>query len=312
VVKPVRSLAMRRVLSFSVLAMVLAACATTPVHPVMPTSATSIVPTDEPEGQMPTGAIAEHRIVQGVAIDGGDLVMLPAPGVTPTVSLTQAQNVVTEALTASPGTYDPSLVALGTVTLSPTLTDGLPTYRNRLAWVVLLGPQGPVSCPAAAPLAGSSPTIPSPPSFTVVILAAMAGDDALTYRSRGSGACGGGVMAPSAQRADEVLSVPWTYEGQGPFPPGYNPPPPRPPGEPGPPPIHTASLVRFTVPACGAMDDSGTYDYPTGITYLYIDVRVPIDPPADCPPAHTMTFPWVGDVSSASHAPTGLASGPEL
>jgi hypothetical protein len=176
--------------------------------PAVASSTTSVVPTVEPLGQMPSSAVAEHRIVQGVAIDGGDLVLLPAPGVTPTVSLTQAQNVVTEALTASPGTYDPGLVGLGRVTLSSALTDGLLTHRNRLAWVAFIGPQEDVSCSLPAPLAGSNPTTPSRRSFTVVILDAVAGNDAITYRSHGSGSCGGDVISPSVQRADEVLSAP--------------------------------------------------------------------------------------------------------
>lgn len=213
-------------------------------------------------------------------------------------------------MTAAPGSYSPDAVALGRVTVSSALTTGLPRYWNRLAWVGFVGPQPAVSCPPSpTPPPGASSGHQS--SFRVVLFDAQSGAAALTYTSGGTGPCSTTVRGPTISRASEILSLPWKALGQHPVAPASLP---FPPGASVPTDLVDWE-IRYTIPRCGTQFDSGTYEFPAGTTSLYIDTEVPIDPPARCNSARSTTVSWGPEsvtIGRVRHAPTGLASGPEL
>jgi len=272
------------------------------------TAGTTTVALSELAGSgLPVSAVSGHRVVRQISFDEGDLVIDPPRTAHALVTLGHAEKIVAAAMTASPGSYNPALVALGRVTLRHEAA-GLPRYAGRLAWVALVGPQVGISCPGMM-TGGSGPE--AAPSVSVVILDAQSADAVLHYRSRGAGPCGGPAVGPTLERAAEVLSVPWTAMGEHAVAPGSSP---FPPGAPVPP--HQVDwVIRYTIPACGTQFDSGTYAFPPGTVTLYIDVTVPISAPARCAAARTITTTWGPesvDIGQARHGPVGIAGGAEL
>lgn len=258
---------------------------------------------------LPAGTIVNGHVTRPIILDGGTLRIEPSPSaLSPTVTLQQADSVVKAAQTYTPGTLDPADVGLGIVDLAASVSGGLPPYSNRFAWVAILGPQSQVaiSCPGVT--GGNSG--PATPSAQVVLIDARTGADVLDYRSRGNGPCGGPITGPSVQRAQEVISIPWTGVGETPvskqqlhqlFPPTANVPD-----------RDVNWVIRYTVPRCATVRDSGVYDR-TGPSQpiLYVEVHVPISPPAACTPSKTVTQdfgPETVPISQAQHAPTGTRS----
>ena len=261
-------------------------------------------------------AIANHRLVHTVRLDGGKLILGPPQNSDASISLNRAQRIVAEALTGSPGSYNPALVAVGRVTLNESTT-GLPLYTNRLAWVALIGPQMAFSCLGS--FSGESYAT-RPLSFDVVLLDAGSGGAVLQYRTRGVGLCGGTIEGPAVQRATEILSLPWTAIGQTPVTQQQIQrlvPPNAPNAASAAATLKSAVnwVIRYTIPACGTQFDSGVYMINPTKPILYIDASVPISPPSHCSPARTVNTTWgpedVG-ISQAGHAPVGLASGAAL
>jgi len=246
-------------------------------------------------------AIRADRFVRAVTADGGALRIGPAPrGFTPIFPMAKAATVVHSALTYDPGTYEPTAIGLGVVSLASSLTKRLGSYRSRLAWAAVIGPQAAISCPSVGAHAAFSP------SFKLVIMDARSGRASLVYRSRGTGPCGGPVTGPVVSRAMEIVSIPWSAVGDGP-PTSI----PMPPGTPSL--AHAVDwVIRYTVPPCGVVFDSpGTYLSDPNHPDVFIDVQIPIDPPNSCPGAKTMTTsfgPERVSITKVLHAPLGVTS----
>jgi len=255
-----------------------------------------------PNQSVPVAAVANHRVVKDIVLDGGALTARPPGSAVARYSLGRAKKVVLAAYSdvANGTTYDPILVALGRVTLSLKHAVGLPSYQDRLAWIAFFQQFTAPPCPSeVAPADGSYS-----PFFYVVILDAQTGKDALTYQTRGIGDCGGPVRGPYLRRAQELLSVPWTAVGEQPVsssPPVYLP------GGNTTPTITTEWTIRYTVPACARLHvASGGGPGPE--TFL-VDVEVPLDPPPHCSPARSVTTTWPSGNGELAHSPTGLTSG---
>lgn len=100
----------------------------------------------------------------------------------------------------------------GRVTVDPTLTkDKTAAFRNRLAWVAVLGGFSS-SCPAAPVPTGtpsSAPLSPSGPAYTVLVLDGQHGTQGLEYSTRQPPLCGGPVSGPSAGPLVVRRSLTW-------------------------------------------------------------------------------------------------------
>lgn len=248
------------------------------------------------------GAIAGHRFVRPFDVDGGGLRVAPPSDSQGLVSLARAAEVVRDAMTYDQGAFQPSGLGLGSVTITPGLTQGLPTYQDRLAWVAVIGPQVAISCPLIA----SGEDSASPPAFKVLVMDARSGMATLVYRSRGTGPCGGPVSGPGVTRAMEIVSIPWVAVGDGP-----------PTSIPMPPGVTVPSLgydwiIRYTLPACAEVFDSpGVFASDPDHPDLFMDVQRPIDPPAHCPPARSVTTSFGPErvpIRQVLHAPLGVTS----
>ena len=245
---------------------------------------------------VPLHAIVDHRFSRPVTIDGGALTIEPPGSKSARVSLSDAERLVMVAMVNQEAQFNPELVAIGRVSVSAPGPGDVPRYRDRLAWVGFIDPNaGPVSCLGGA----SGPGYTDAPSFVVVVSDASSGKAALTYRSRGTGPCGGPLVGPSINRAYEVLSVPWTVRGQESVPL-----PPTPPGFTFP--THAKEwVIQYTMPPCGSNWDSAmTYRGRTPAGW-YVEVQRPIELPTSCRPPRKVTGSLPTD-APLLHAPTGL------
>ncbi|HUE59410.1 MAG TPA: hypothetical protein VMO88_07485 [Acidimicrobiales bacterium] len=231
-----------------------------------------------PTEHVPSAAVANHRVVKDIVLDGGAFTANSPGDAKARYSLSRAEKLVLAASTAVHETGSPALVALGRVTLSLKRQGGLPSYRDRLAWIGVMSSNQSVSCAPSPPGSGSVRVLYAP-YFFVVLLDAQTGKDVVDYRTRGTPNCGGEVTGPRVLRADELLSVPWTAEGE---------------------------QLGYTIPACARLYMQGGYGW--GPETMFIDVEGPIDPPPHCSPARTVA--WTSPAGSEmAHAPTGLTSG---
>lgn len=109
-------------------------------------------------------------------------------------------------LMAGPRTYSVGNGAQQTVSLQP--------YHGRLAWIAVITPESPSSCPAARPPASPQPTTsPEPilPGYQILAVDANTGTDGILYSTKTNATCGGpGFQPASVAPAVELVSVPWT------------------------------------------------------------------------------------------------------
>jgi hypothetical protein len=178
---------------------------------------------------------------RGFVVDGGLLsVEPPLPGAVPRLSRTRAE---CEALAAigSNGALDVAAeewgLAIGyaMVTVSPGLPadssswqsygqamPGPPSYRNRLAWVVVFRTQLTASCPAGPVTIPPAKPAPEQPAYTgygyeVFLIDAATGGDALLYDETQPVPCGGtGIIPAGVAVPIEETSVPWTLDRRNP------------------------------------------------------------------------------------------------
>jgi hypothetical protein len=203
------------------------------------------------------GGAASH----GFSLDGGSLSIEPPPaGVVPRVSRTQAE---CEALAAIDGNgyqfnvlAGESGLAIGyaTVTVSaqlpvnsnswqsylvnetgPHAVPAPASYRDRLAWVMVVRPELVASCPAMASTTppASQKTPPAPQTtplapqkaqpthtgygYEVFLIDATTGGDALIYNETEPSPCGEpGDMPANVAVPIEEMSVPWTLDQRNP------------------------------------------------------------------------------------------------
>lgn len=237
---------------------------------------------------LPPTAFSKGRVARTVVIDGGALVISPPPlHARPTVGVRKVTGEVHAATSASPGTVDPSGVALGWVHLSPSLGKSVRVRAQQLAWIAIIDPPSAVSCP---PVAGSEPL---QPSLRVIVIAAS-GRTALVYTSRGTGVCGGPIHSPTIAVATEVVSITW----RGLATPESSTSPPR-----------YTWHISYQVPRCGMLFDSGVVLFAQGSPTLYIQAMVPVVPPSRCGTPMTTTTAWSPEnvpVSEAGHGALGI------
>jgi hypothetical protein len=258
---------------------------------------------------LPPGTIVGGRVARPIIIDGGTLTIDPAPTtMSPAVTLEQATALAKAAQTYASGASEAADIGFGVVDVATSLSNGLPSYRYRPAWVALWGPQteASVSCPGSA---NGSPTPPTP-TIQVVLIDSQTAGDVLDYRSRGSGPCAGQITGPSVQRAEENVSIPWTAVGETSvsqeqlhriFPPTANLPK-----------SAVSWMIRYTIPRCASVPATGVYDTAgTAHPVLYVQAQVPISPPSSCAPAKAVTQsfgPETVAINQVGHAPTGVGT----
>jgi hypothetical protein len=271
-------------------------------YPLSPAPPVELVPPSTSTA-LPAGTIIGGRFTRAITLDGGALIIEPPPASTSAkFPIEQADQIIGAAQPYNPGKFTPGDTGLGIVDLADSVAPGLPAYTDRAAWIAVVGPDtnAAVSCPGAS--GGIAPV----PTVDVIIVDAQSGGDVLDYRSKGNGPCGGTLTGPSAKRAEETVSIPWTAVGDQPvseqqfhqlFPPNAV----MPKGE-------ETWVITYTIPRCAMLFDSpGIYEQTTPV--LYIEVQEPISPPATCAPSKTVTQSFGPEdvpVSEAGHAPTGV------
>jgi hypothetical protein len=246
--------------------------------------------TASPQPSLPRSAVVDGRLQRPIIVDGGQMGIAPPPaGATPRFSLGQATATAHRAESGL-GAY-PQLgsVILGRVWIASGLTEGLPSYQGRLAWVALTSfNPGSVSYPlcVATPL-------------EIVVLDAATGHDVLDFEARGL-SCSAAPTTPRVTAATELLSIPWTAIGEGPN---------R--GQP----QYFDWHVRYKIPACGTVGENVSLPTPghpkAGHQVLGMLATVPLDMPARCSPARTVTT-WFGPewdpLSRVVHEPIGVTA----
>lgn len=247
------------------------------------------------ETALPPGLVGGGRFSRGVVVDGGRLVVEPAPAnVLPVVGLARARALVGAAQSGEGDGWGPAqLIGFGIVSIDPALTSGLPAYARRAAWVALLAPS-----PAVRFADDAKPQA----SFEVIVLDAGSGGAVLVYRSRGLAQCHGPssctpeLGGPSVAAASEIVSIPWTAAGQRPDP--YNS-------------GRVDWLVSYTIPRCAVVFDSPGVYWPSGEggpPALFVDVEEPMDQSLSCSPSRSVTSavgPESTPVTQVRHAPVG-------
>jgi hypothetical protein len=241
-----------------------------------------------PQPTLPRGTVVDGRLERPVIVDGGQMGIAPPPArATPRFSVGQA---AAQAHRAESGLGDyPQVgsVILGKVWIASDLMKGLSSYQGRLAWVALTSfNPGSVSYPlcAVAPL-------------EIVVLDAATGHDVLDFAAR-IPSCTPATLRVTA--ATELLSIPWTAIGEGPN---------R--GQP----QYFDWHVRYTIPACGTVRENVSLPTPgdpkAGHQVLGMLATVPLDMPARCSPARTVTT-WFGPewdpLSRVVHEPLGVTA----
>jgi hypothetical protein len=105
------------------------------------------------------------------------------------------------------------------------LTDGsvapkLPAaadYRNRLAWVLVVGSESTYNCPALRLTPTQHASTVDAYGYQIFLVDARTGKDALAYTEGGQDPCGGpGVQQPSVSVPIDDVSVPWTMVSRDP------------------------------------------------------------------------------------------------
>ncbi len=249
------------------------------------------------ETSLPRGLVRDGRLVRGLLVDDGRLVIEPLPlDARLPITLQRAKAVVAAAQSGEGAGWEPAeLIAAGVVTIAPGLTKGLPGYESRPAWVALATASDTVR------LANSD----SPqPWFEVIVLDARTGGDVLVYRSEGLSVCGGPSSAcaptlhqPSVSAARELVSIAWNAVSQRPDPYGEG---------------FVDWVISYALPRCAAIFD-GPGIYFTGSEYgpatLYIEVEIPMVPTRSCSPsrlASSVVGPERSPISAVRHAAVGV------
>jgi hypothetical protein len=237
---------------------------------------------------LPSNTFVHGRVARTVIVDRGALVVSPPPVVVHTaINRLKAQSEVEATTTAAPGVVDPAGTALGLVRILPTVHATVQIPRPQLAWVAVVGPQLAATCPPVQRVGDRYK-----PSFHVVVIAAT-GTSAVSYRSRGTGACGSPIHPPSIGTSTEIVSFPW--QGLGSTQVSTSPP-------------RYLWRIGYRLPRCGSLFDSpGIFqpDMPT----LFLQATVPLVPTRACPTQMEQTTvfgPEKVPIDQVMHAPLGV------
>ena len=170
--------------------------------PVNATSPKQVAPLPVPSlGFAATNQVHDGRWVLPAELDGGELVVTPAPaGKVPAFPSGQAmaQFGADVARIAGP----PSTVfGYGVVTIATGLSSGgLPGYQRRLAWIGFVSRLA-FSCPMESPSRSYPPPIAGPgstPGWVAIVFDGSTGGDGVSYTSRGD-PCEGPPVGPTVR-----------------------------------------------------------------------------------------------------------------
>lgn len=184
---------------------------------------------------------ADGRIRRALSLDDGTFRAVPAPhNARPRVSASLALCNLLAGATANnfsvidAGTEHGMSFGLGVVTVAEAVlktgprsylvggqqqTSSLQPYHARLAWIAVIKPDVPASCPAMPVTASARPTAPAKalPAYEVLAIDADTGADGIVYSARTNALCGLPGNRPAALApAVEFVSVPWTLITRGP------------------------------------------------------------------------------------------------
>jgi hypothetical protein len=184
------------------------------------------------------GAASDGRFTRAVSLDKANLMVSPPPAnAKPAISarLAECNLRASKAAEGLPVEEETQLTGLtfGLATVSvrdsvltapPLYTvtgSNLPTppalhaYHQRLAWVAILRPQIPSSCPAMT-TAPPRPKGPLLPGYEVLVIDANTGAYGFVYTAARNGNCDPTTIeAPTLSAAVEEVSVPWTLVSRG-------------------------------------------------------------------------------------------------
>lgn len=261
---------------------------------------------------VPSGSFIDDRLVHPLSVDGGQLTLTPLPANQhPTLDAQQANTIVGEARSYNGGVAVPLDFGVAEVTISTNLysvASTTPRYDHRMAWVAFVAQPTDIFCGAPV-LPSLAPSGTQPQYFEAVILDANTGTGVIDYRSRGFSFCGGSLTGPSVQPSNEIISVPWTALGNSPtnttnpatmLPPSVRPDTPT-----------FYWVLRYTIPKCASAPGIGQSVSNSGADQLSVQFQEPLDPPAACKPATTVTTtfgPEPTPIAQIAHAPTEVVT----
>jgi len=252
-----------------------------------------------------TGGPAVH----GFSLDGGKFSITPPPaGDVPRVTRTQAECEEQAAVDGNGFTLSLQgsgmAIGYGLVTVSPRLpvsswqyiypgtglpTPAAPSYRSRLAWVLVIRVQEIASCPAETATTSQQASKYHGYNYVAFIVNATTGGSALLYTESAPAPCNqADIDPPSLAIPIELTSVPWKLDSRGTD--GYY-----------------GTLTAY-VPACDGLNSVADVDRGTDLVRVLAYGQVA----ANCgPPRPVTVYLEAGDVfqqlpSTLVHAPVGL------
>jgi len=101
------------------------------------------------------------------------------------------------------------------------LSESLPPYHARLAWIAVIDPDVVWDCPAMPATPAARPTAAQKhlPAYQILAVDAGTGADGIIYSARTNAPCGQrGYQPAGVAPAAEFVSVPWTMVARGPGP----------------------------------------------------------------------------------------------
>lgn len=196
--------------------------------------------------------VINSRFVRRVTLDGGEVVVTPAPK--HLHPRRDGDSVEVEAwATGQLMGYQSQAFGFGLATIHDR-AKGVPTVRNLPAWIGFATAPEAFSCPAIvpSPTAGRLSALPSA-GEAAVIIGASPGGPAVVYQAR-SETCGG--LAPARlSNAQEEISITWMPVGL---------------------PNEVSIDVEATIPACGSLMGSGSSGSAAAMT-VFLAAVVPED-----------------------------------
>jgi hypothetical protein len=238
------------------------------------------VPADTVRAGLPgPGTVRDGRFVVPVELDGGRLLVRPAPAtMKPAFPERRAATEIWANPAISEGRGD-TIIGFGLVTSRVSAPD-VARVRRLPAWVGFAWGRV-VVCPMEPPTAGARPPSPLPSNgYIGVVVGAADGVPAFTYRARSS-FCGRPPTGPTVALATQTLSIPWRQVGS------------RRGGK---------ITISFQLPPCGRLV-STSVSGGAAVATVEVDATTP-DVPLPCPaPVGATSVVDVGAASMIRHAP---------
>jgi hypothetical protein len=227
------------------------------------------------------GTVRDGRFVVPVELDGGRLLVEPAPAaVRPSFAEGRAATEIWANPSMAGGRAD-TVLGFGLVTTRVS-SPNIPRVRRLPAWVGFAW--GRVRFCPMEPAASIQPSAPALPSngYVAVVVGAADGVPALTYTARSS-FCGRPPAGPTVALATKTLSIPWHMISprQG-----------------------DTVTIGFELPPCGRLVSTNLSGSAPSAT-VEVDATTP-DVPLPCPaPVAKTTRVEVGGAAVIGHAPVG-------